>query len=89
MRRSEYAVWPGIGCHATVTAAATSTPDTVGSALAHPTTAIYQTVTNANLVPMSPQSLPSVGGDQPHNNLQPYLTFYFCIALQGVYPPRP
>ena len=29
-----------------------------------------------------------VGGDQPHNNLQPYLTLSFCIALQGVYPPR-
>src|SRR3954470_7623225 len=29
-----------------------------------------------------------VGGDQPHNNMQPYLTFYFGIALQGVYPPR-
>jgi microcystin-dependent protein len=28
------------------------------------------------------------GGDQPHNNLQPYLTFYFNIALQGVFPPR-
>ncbi|HVR08356.1 MAG TPA: tail fiber protein [Thermoanaerobaculia bacterium] len=28
------------------------------------------------------------GGDQPHNNLQPYLTLNFCIALQGVYPPR-
>jgi microcystin-dependent protein len=28
------------------------------------------------------------GGDQPHNNLMPYLTFNFCIALQGVYPPR-
>jgi microcystin-dependent protein len=32
--------------------------------------------------------LTPAGGDQPHNNLQPYLTFYFCIALQGVYPPR-
>ena len=21
-------------------------------------------------------------------NLQPYLTFYFCITLQGVFPPR-
>jgi microcystin-dependent protein len=31
---------------------------------------------------------PGGGGDQPHNNLQPYLTFYFCIALQGVFPPR-
>jgi len=28
------------------------------------------------------------GGAQPHNNLQPYLTMYFCIALQGIYPPR-
>jgi microcystin-dependent protein len=28
------------------------------------------------------------GGSQPHNNLMPYLTFNFCIALQGVFPPR-
>jgi microcystin-dependent protein len=41
-----------------------------------------------NLVAMSPQALAPAGGDQPHNNLQPYLTFYFCIALQGVFPPR-
>ncbi|MCM2313943.1 MAG: tail fiber protein [Thermoanaerobaculia bacterium] len=37
---------------------------------------------------MAPESLAPAGGDQPHNNLQPYLTFYFCIALQGVFPPR-
>jgi len=23
-----------------------------------------------------------------HNNMQPYLTLNFCIAMQGVYPPR-
>jgi microcystin-dependent protein len=40
------------------------------------------------LVQMSPNSLSPAGGDQPHNNMQPYLTFYFCIALQGVFPPR-
>ncbi len=40
------------------------------------------------LVALSPNALAPAGGDQPHNNLQPYLTFYFCIALQGVYPPR-
>jgi microcystin-dependent protein len=34
------------------------------------------------------QALPIAGGDQPHNNMQPYLTFYFNIALQGVFPPR-
>ena len=36
----------------------------------------------------APEALAPAGGDQPHNNLQPYLTFYFNIALQGVYPPR-
>jgi microcystin-dependent protein len=29
-----------------------------------------------------------VGGSQPHNNLMPYLTLNFCIALQGIFPPR-
>jgi microcystin-dependent protein len=29
------------------------------------------------------------GGGQPHNNLMPYLTLNFCIAMQGVFPPRP
>ena len=28
------------------------------------------------------------GGSQPHNNLQPYLTLNWCIALQGIYPAR-
>ena len=37
---------------------------------------------------LSDQTLAPAGGDQPHNNLQPYLTFYFNIALQGVFPPR-
>lgn len=43
---------------------------------------------NSPLVSMAPEALVPAGGDAPHNNLQPYLTFYFCIALQGVYPPR-
>ena len=29
-----------------------------------------------------------VGGGQPHNNLQPYLTLFFSIALTGIFPPR-
>jgi microcystin-dependent protein len=44
--------------------------------------------TNQSLAMMAPESLPPAGGDQPHNNMQPYLTCYFCIALQGVFPPR-
>lgn len=42
----------------------------------------------ANLTFMAPEALAPAGGDAPHNNMQPYLTFYFCIALQGVFPPR-
>jgi microcystin-dependent protein len=38
---------------------------------------------------MAFEGLAPAGGDQPHNNMQPYLTFYFNIALQGVFPPRP
>ena len=30
----------------------------------------------------------AAGGNQAHNNVQPYLTLNWCIALQGVYPPR-
>ena len=40
------------------------------------------------VVQMAPEALAPAGGDQPHNNMQPYLTFYFNIALQGVFPPR-
>jgi microcystin-dependent protein len=29
-----------------------------------------------------------VGGNQPHNNMMPFLTLNFCIALQGVFPAR-
>jgi microcystin-dependent protein len=48
---------------------------------------IYQTASNPQ-VNMANAMLSPAGGDQPHNNMQPYLTFYFCIALQGVFPPR-
>ncbi|MGY4396803.1 microcystin-dependent protein [Sphingomonas sp. UYAg733] len=29
-----------------------------------------------------------VGGNQPHNNYQPYLALMFCIATQGIFPTR-
>ena len=40
-------------------------------------------------VAMAPEALAPAGGDVPHNNMQPYLTFYFNIALQGVFPQHP
>ena len=50
---------------------------------------LYQTTTNANVVQLAPQALALAGGGLPHNNMQPYLTLNFCIALQGIFPQRP
>jgi microcystin-dependent protein len=44
---------------------------------------------NNPLVQLAPTALAVAGGDQPHNNMQPYLVLNFCIALQGTFPPRP
>jgi microcystin-dependent protein len=40
------------------------------------------------LVQMASQAIGPVGGSQPHNNMMPFLTLNFCIALQGIYPAR-
>jgi microcystin-dependent protein len=36
---------------------------------------------------MGTSAVQNQGSGGPHNNLMPYLTLSFCIALQGVYPP--
>ena len=68
-------------------AVAADRPTPAGSLTAAPTGDNLYASANS-LVSMAPQCLAPAGGDQPHNNLMPYLTFYFCIALQGVFPPR-
>jgi microcystin-dependent protein len=53
-----------------------------GSSIARP----YLADPNNN--PASPMALSITGGSQPHNNMPPYLTLNFIIAMQGVFPPR-
>jgi len=48
----------------------------------------YQTTTNQGLVQLAAEAIAPAGGSLPHNNMMPYLTLNFCIALQGVFPPR-
>jgi microcystin-dependent protein len=50
-------------------------------------TAVYLAATPNT--PMNPVALTPAGSSFPHNNMQPYLTLQFCIALQGVFPARP
>jgi microcystin-dependent protein len=37
---------------------------------------------------LAPQALGMAGGSQPHENMQPYQTVLFIIALQGIFPSR-
>ena len=48
----------------------------------------YSSTTTPNTT-MSPFMASIAGGSQPHNNMMPYLTLNFIIALQGVFPQRP
>lgn len=49
----------------------------------------FQAYSNATLnTTLGAGTLSQAGSSLPHNNMQPYLTLYFCIALQGVSPRR-
>ena len=51
-------------------------------------TTTYQPPPVQNPQQLAFQALPIAGSGFPHNNMMPYLTLNFCIALQGVFPPR-
>jgi microcystin-dependent protein len=58
-----------------------------------PTNAIFAEVSTTYgppnaLTTLNPQTVGNVGGSQPHNNMMPYLTLNFVIALQGIFPSR-
>lgn len=40
------------------------------------------------IVAMDPSSISNTGGSQAHQNMQPFLTLTFCIALIGIFPSR-
>lgn len=64
------------------------TPGVAGGQLLATGIGISQYHTPGPLTNLSPSAVSPTGGGLPHNNLQPYLTLNFNIALQGVFPPR-
>jgi microcystin-dependent protein len=71
---------------------ASPTPADVSSPT--PTTALGRTTGKPgygapnNLQPLNVMTIGPNGGSLPHNNLMPYVVLNYCIALQGVFPPR-
>jgi microcystin-dependent protein len=37
---------------------------------------------------LAPGSIGPAGNNLPHNNVQPFLVLRYCIAMQGIFPPR-
>jgi len=69
---------------------------TAGSATTPANNAFARSVAAGNLyttntsptVQMNANAVTNFGGNLPHNNLMPYLTLNWIIALQGVFPSR-
>ena len=48
----------------------------------------YREPTAAAATALRSGTITNAGGGQAHNNMQPYTTISFCIALQGLFPSR-
>ena len=78
---------------ATNSAATTNKPSSQ-TMLASPADIIFPQVTKkvntyaapGSVVQLSPLTSGSVGGSQPHNNMMPFITVRYIIALQGIFP---
>ena len=49
---------------------------------------IYRNPEAANTTALRSGTVTNAGGGQAHNNMQPYLTLNFVIALKGLFPSR-
>jgi len=63
----------------------------VGAVTGKPTVNLYvpYVAASSKVVNLSASTFSIAGGNAAHNNMQPYLTLNFCIAVEGYWPPRP
>jgi len=71
---------------ATTTTADKKLPTTAMAACSN-SSVFYYSAAN-NLLQINPASIGTVGGNQPHQNMQPYLVVNYSIAMQGIFPSR-
>lgn len=75
--------------HGLMAALSPTTRNPTGAAMAPSATGAPAYRAASAPVPMSPLALAAAGASLPHENRQPSLSVNFCIALQGIFPPRP
>jgi len=66
-------------------AANTTTPT---DALLGQTSGLYKAFAGGSNTALRSGTVTNAGGGQAHNNMQPYTTLNFCIALRGLFPSR-
>jgi microcystin-dependent protein len=54
-----------------------------------PANSIFQPVGGTEIALAPSTNVAPAGGNQFHNNMQPYLAVNYLIAISGIYPPRP
>jgi microcystin-dependent protein len=71
----------------------TPTATTTAATLSSPAGAVWANASQTNFSPtadttMNPASVSPTGGNQPHENMSPFLVLNVCIALQGIFPSQ-
>ena len=79
---------PNLGAHVHDVAAVSGSADQyigAGHVLAGTPVPMYGS-NGGNVTTMSPSTVETTGGGQPHDNMQPSTVCAFCIAVDGLYP---
>lgn len=74
--------------HALMNNPTNATSDTPSAEVMLGTAALDAYHAPTDLVALEPSIISSVGGSQPHENRQPFLTLNYIIALQGIFPSQ-
>lgn len=72
----------------TPTGGETSVTPVAGGSLADSRVGQFVQGSTGTATMLSPMTIGFAGGGQGHENEQPYLSLFWCIAYQGIWPPR-